>query len=74
MYKIIPTATINAADFIKEIGVDGVFVHPRSAIAAGTSLDVAKGLCKYITSSKEEEMHEWVSENCLALCTSIVLT
>lgn len=47
---------------LKEIGVDGVFVHPRSAIAAGTSLDVAKGLCKYITSSKEEEMHEWVSE------------
>lgn len=52
---------------LKEIGVDGVFVHPRSAIAAGTSLDVAKGLCKYITSSKEEEMHEWVSEKLFAL-------
>lgn len=52
---------------LKEIGVDGVFVHPRSAIAAGTSLDVAKGLCKYITSSKEEEMHEWVSEKLFGL-------
>lgn len=52
---------------LKEIGVDGTFVHPSSAIAAGTSLDVAKGLCKYITSSKEEEMHEWVSEKLFSL-------
>ncbi|PGA96435.1 HAD family hydrolase [Bacillus toyonensis] len=52
---------------LKEIGVDGVFVHPRSALAAGTSLDVAKGLCKYIKSSKEEEMHEWVSEKLFSL-------
>ncbi|KAA0742798.1 HAD family hydrolase [Bacillus sp. AY3-1] len=52
---------------LKEIGVDGAFVHPRSAIAAGTSLDVAKGLCKYITSSKEEEMHEWVSGKLFSL-------
>ena len=47
--------------------MDGVFVNPRSAIAAGTSLDVAKGLCKYITSSKEKEMHEWVSEKLFSL-------
>ena len=47
-------------------------MNPRSAIAAGTSLDVAKGLCKYITSSKEEEMHEWVSEKLFSLCMSTV--
>ncbi len=52
---------------LKEIGVEGVFVNPRSAIAAGTSLDVAKGLCKYITSSKEKEMHKWVSKKLFSL-------
>ncbi|HDR7794840.1 TPA: HAD family hydrolase [Bacillus luti] len=52
---------------LKEIGVEGTFVHPRSAIAAGTSLDVAKGLCKYIESAREEEMHHWVSEKLFSL-------
>ncbi|MGE6598421.1 MULTISPECIES: HAD family hydrolase [Bacillus] len=52
---------------LKEIGVDGAVVHPRSALAAGTSLDVAKGICKYIVSSREEEMHEWVSEKLFSL-------
>ncbi|MDH4422816.1 MULTISPECIES: HAD family hydrolase [Bacillus] len=52
---------------LKEIGVEGTFVHPSSALAAGTSLDVAKGLCKYITSCREEDMHEWVSEKLFSL-------
>lgn len=52
---------------LKEIGVEGAFVNPRSAIAAGTSLDVAKGLCNYIESAREEEMHHWVSEKLFSL-------
>ncbi|KFN04025.1 HAD family hydrolase [Bacillus clarus] len=52
---------------LKEIGVEGKFVHPRSALAAGTSLDIAKGLCKYISSVKEEEMHHWVSKKLFSL-------
>ncbi|UPJ16880.1 HAD family hydrolase [Bacillus cereus] len=52
---------------LEEIGVEGAFVNPRSAIAAGTSLDVAKGLCNYIESAREEEMHHWVSEKLFSL-------
>ncbi|MHC8671078.1 HAD family hydrolase [Bacillus cereus] len=52
---------------LEEIGVEGAFVNPRSAIAAGTSLDVAKGLCNYIESAREEEMHQWVSEKLFSL-------
>ncbi|MBY0598095.1 HAD family hydrolase [Bacillus bingmayongensis] len=52
---------------LKEIGVEGAFVHPRSALAAGTSLDVANALCKYIPSVKECEMHHWVSEKLFTL-------
>ena len=40
---------------LKEIGVDGVFVHPRSAIAAGTSLDVAKGFVSILRHLKKRK-------------------
>ena len=67
MYKFISFTKYNAADLIRRDRCRGAFVNPRSAIAAGTSLDVAKGLCNYIESAREEEMHHWVSEKLFSL-------
>lgn len=52
---------------LEEIGVEGAYVHPRSVLAAGTSLDIAKICCKYIPSVKEGDMHQWISGNLFTL-------
>lgn len=55
------------ATILEEIGVEGVYVHPSSVLAAGTSLDMAKICCKYIPSVGESDMHHWISENLFTL-------
>lgn len=52
---------------LHEIGVEENFVHPESALAAGTSRDVAKVFCEYIPSEREEDMHQWVSQQLFTL-------
>ncbi|CAM4307921.1 haloacid dehalogenase [Bacillus manliponensis] len=48
---------------LSEIGVDGEFVDPYSALAAGTSKDLAHLLQKHVPSVAYSEVHEWVSES-----------
>ncbi|WIY61648.1 HAD family hydrolase [Bacillus arachidis] len=52
---------------LQEIGVEGVLVNPHSALAAGTSLDIAQIFCKHISSIEECDMHHWISEKIFKL-------
>ncbi|MEN1938448.1 HAD family hydrolase [Paenibacillus sp. 102] len=52
---------------LKEIGVEGAYVNPHSALAAGTSFDIAQIFCKHISSVTEYDMHHWISEKLFTL-------
>lgn len=47
---------------LSEIGVNGDFVDPYSALAAGTSKDLAHIFHKYIPSIVYSKVHDWISE------------